>query len=101
MIESRKWWVMVGNHHVYEEIEQRFYPEADGSFCTVMGPPPKKFGKMFERLPMIVLNFGRKAKMSPTQLMEFMNNHPERKGFPALEFSDERDIIVLMEYQDE
>ena len=95
MIQSREWWVMVGNHHVFGEIEERFYPEGDGSFMTVFGPPVGPLATVFTGL--MVLSFGRKSKMSPAQLMEFMNSHPERKGLPPLEYSDERDVIFLIE----
>jgi hypothetical protein len=95
MIHSKEWWIMVGNHHVYEKIEECFYPEADGSFMTVFGPPIGPFAGVFAGL--MVLHFGRKTKMSPAQLTEFLNGLRESEGLPPLEFDNKKDIIFMVD----
>ncbi len=100
MIASRDWWVMVGNHHIYEEIEERFYPDEDGSFLTVFGPPMGEFRNIFPNARLMILNFGRKSRMSPTQLREFVNTHPERHDLPPVDYTDDKDIIFIVDEEE-
>jgi hypothetical protein len=97
MIESRKWWILVGSDSVYDEFEAKFYPRAveDLSFITVFGPPPGDFAKHFGGL--MVLHFARKDKLDIRQLIEFFNQHPDRQGLPPMLLPDaDKDIIFLL-----
>ena len=98
MIASREWWVLVGLHRIYEEIEERFYPDG---FITIFGPPMGEFRKIFPDAHLIMLNFARKSLMSPAQLREFVNSHPERRDLPPVDYSDERDIIFITDADEE
>ena len=85
MIDSRQWWIFVGNDPIYEAIERHFYPNAynDHSFVTIMGPPPGEFRKVFPDALLLMLHFGRKEKLSAKQLDDFFADYPDRQGaFP-------------------
>lgn len=98
MMDSRQYWILVGNHHVYAAIEEKFYPDADGSFMSIMGPPPGEFAKLFTG--MMVLHFARKDKMSGKQLVEFMETLAEREGLPKVNWNAEQDIVFLVDHAD-
>lgn len=96
MIDSREWWILVGNNQLFEDIEQKFYTDAPKDFVTVMGPTPKKFREMFTA-GMMVLHFAHKRVVSPDQLEEFVRNYPDRDGnFPFPHFRPNQDIIFLV-----
>jgi hypothetical protein len=94
LIDSREWWIFVGGNPLFDEIESRFFPN-EGEFVTVIGPVLKRFAGVIE-CPWMVLHFGRKTSLSEIELTQFINNHPDRVGLPAIKLGEDRDIIFAL-----
>jgi hypothetical protein len=95
MIDSGDWWIFIGTDEVYDEIENRFYPNAfhDHSFLTVLGPPPRQLAGIDPDCRIMALHFGRKDKLPASELDKFFRTHHAAKRMPA--FEPERDIIFI------
>jgi len=100
MIESRAWWIFVGTHSAIDEIDKKFYHKAEGTFMTIWGPPVGPFAKAFPDCRILVLNFAKKEYMTKEQLMDFVNNHPDRVGLPPMVANDKQDIVFLTDEEE-